>query len=62
MNHTYHINHIYVVYVKCTTSYGGGKRGSCEPQKHMNQKWVHHAFFVVYVNHKNTWWTLLWFM
>ena len=31
-------------------------------KKHINQKWVHHVFFVVHVNHKNTWWTILWFL
>ena len=31
-------------------------------KKHMNHKWVTHVFVVVYVNHKYTWWTLLWFM
>ena len=66
MNHTSHINHIFVVHVKCTSSYGGGKRGSCEPKKpHEPQMGPPCVFcgshepqihmvdpFVVYVNHK----------
>ena len=52
MNHTSHINHIFVVHVKCTSSYGGGKRGSCEPQK-THEPQIHMVEpFVVYVNHK----------
>ena len=76
MNHTSHINHINVVHVKCTPSHGGGRRGLCEPKKthepHMSPPCVfcgshepeNHMVdpFVVYVNHKNTWWTHMWFM
>ena len=52
MNHTSHINHINVVHVKCTSSYGGGKRGSCEPQKTHEPQMGPPCVFVVHVNHK----------
>jgi hypothetical protein len=76
MNHNTHINLIFVVHVKCTPSYGGGKLGSCEPKKtqepqkgspcvfcgsHEPQKHMV-DLFLVHVNHKYTWWTHLWFM
>ena len=39
-----------------TKTHGGPFCGLCEPKKHMVY------LFVVHVNQKNTWWTLLWFM